>query len=53
MIKKKNKIYIGVDYHKRYSVASAIDEKGARLAEARIEGNTPEGFEAFCQRLSG
>ena len=47
------KTYVGIDYHKRYSVASAIDEWGERLLEARIEGNTPESFARFFHSLPG
>lgn len=45
--------YIGVDYHKHYSVASALDEQGQRLAEARIDGNTSYGFKHFFKQLPG
>ena len=45
--------YVGIDYHKRYSVASAINEWGERLLEARIESNTPEGFARFFHSLRG
>src|SRR5438093_9270758 len=45
--------YVGIDYHKRYSVATAIDEQGQRLAEARIEGNDPQSFAEFFAALSG
>lgn len=49
----KTKTYIGIDYHKRYSVASAVDERGSRLSEARIDGNTREGFESYISSLPG
>jgi len=39
--------YVGIDIHKRYSVASVQDEQGRRLGEARIEGNTATGFAQF------
>lgn len=45
--------YTGIDYHKRYSVASSQDERGTRLAEGRIEGNRPEAFAAYIGRLPG
>ena len=45
--------YIGIDYHKHYSIASAIDEQGQRLAEARIDGNTAAGFKLFFNQLPG
>ena len=43
--------YIGIDYHKHYSIASAIDEQGRRLAEVRMDGNTSEGFRLFFNQL--
>lgn len=36
--------YVGVDLHKRYSVLCAVDERGRKLGEARIEGNLVSGF---------
>ena len=45
--------YSGVDYHKHSSVASAIDEQGRRLGEARIDGNTACGFRHFFNELPG
>lgn len=45
--------FAGIDYHKRYSVASAVNERGELVREARIEGNTREGFEAFFRSLGG
>ena len=49
----KPKTYIGIDYHKRYSVASAVDERGARLLERRIEGNSAHLFELYLSSLPG
>ena len=46
-------VYVGIDYHKRYSVISAVDREGGRLLEARVNGNTPEGFRAIFGRLPG
>lgn len=46
-------IYVGIDYHKRYSVISAVDGTGRRLLEARVNGNTPDGFRAVFRRLPG
>jgi hypothetical protein len=34
--------YTGIDYHKKYSVAYALDGKGHRLHEARIDANAPD-----------
>lgn len=45
--------YTGIDYHKRYSVASSQDEHGARLAEARINGNLPQAFAAYFAGMPG
>jgi transposase len=43
--------YTGIDYHKRYSVASSQNTAGARLAEAKIDGNHPEAFRAYFRLL--
>lgn len=43
--------YVGIDYHKKYSVASAMDEQGKKVSEMRIEGNTPEAFACFFATL--
>jgi transposase len=43
--------YTGIDYHKRYSVACALDAQGRKIREARIEANAPEGFAAFFKAL--
>lgn len=45
--------YTGIDYHKRYSVASSQDERGARLGEAKIEGNNLKVFAAYFRSLPG
>ena len=34
--------YVGVDYHKRYSVVCIIDATGSILHEERIEHGFPE-----------
>ena len=36
--------YIGIDIHKRYSVACVQDESGKIIKRVRIEGNKAEGF---------
>jgi hypothetical protein len=36
--------YVGVDIHKKYSVLCALDERGRKLREGRVEGNAPSGF---------
>ena len=45
--------YVGIDIHKRYSVLVAQDERGRKLREARIEGNSASGFVQFFQSLEG
>lgn len=45
--------YVGIDIHKRYSVLSAQDERGRRLRESRIDGNSSAGFVQFFQSLEG
>ena len=45
-------IYVGIDYHKRYSVVSAVDQNGQRCAEARIDGNSAAGFAQFFRSLN-
>ena len=43
--------YIGIDFHKKYSVASSVDESGRIVKEGRIEGNTKAGFERYFGSL--
>ncbi len=42
-------IYTGIDHHKRYSVAYAVNAQGHKLLEKRIDHNAPEAFAAFFQ----
>jgi transposase len=44
-------LYTGIDYPKRYSVASIVDATGARIREARIEDNEPAAFAAYFKSL--
>lgn len=44
-------LYTGIDYHKRYSVVSTQDATGARICEARIDGNEPAAFAAYFNSL--
>lgn len=44
-------IYTGIDHHKRYSVACALDAHGRKLLEKRIDHNAPEAFAAFFKEL--
>ena len=46
-------IFVGIDFHKRYSVISAQDAQGGRLLEARVEGNTPDGFKRVFSQVPG
>jgi len=39
--------YVGIDIHKKYSVVCALDERGRKLKEARIEPNSSSGFVRF------
>jgi len=45
--------YVGVDVHKKYSVLCALDERGRKLREVRVEGNTGCGFAQFFRSLEG
>lgn len=44
--------YVGVDYHKRYSYVTAIDEAG-RMTGARRVDNTVGDFRSFFETLDG
>lgn len=44
--------YVGIDYHKRYSHVTAIDDKGRVIRSHRLE-NKPESFQEFFRRLDG
>jgi len=43
-------VFIGVDFHKRYSVYHVIDGAGQNLAKGRIDHQTPEQFGRLVQR---
>jgi transposase len=43
--------YVGIDYHKRYSVLCATDERGQQLKQRRINGNSTSGFAQFFSEL--
>jgi transposase len=45
--------YVGIDYHKRYSVLCATDERGQKVREGRIADNSASGFAQFFSSLSG
>ena len=44
--------YVGIDYHKKYSHVTAIDEKGRVIRSKRLE-NKPEPFQGFFKRPTG
>ena len=44
-------LYTGIDYHKKYSVVSAMDATGTRVREARIDQNEPAAFAACFKGL--
>jgi len=43
--------YVGIDYHKRYSVLCATEERGQELKRRRISGNSATGFAQFFSEL--
>jgi transposase len=45
--------YVGIDYHKAYSVVATMNERGQLLNEARIPGNAPVAFAQYFQSLDG
>jgi hypothetical protein len=45
--------YVGVDVHKKDSVLCALDERGHKLREGRVEGNASSGFAQFFAGLEG
>jgi transposase len=45
--------YVGIDYHKGYSVLAAMNERGQLVQEARIAGNSPVAFAQFFTSLNG
>lgn len=44
--------YVGIDYHKHYSVVTAVDEKGHMIRTTRLD-NKHEPFQAFFNSLDG
>lgn len=42
--------FIGIDYHKRYSIYQAIDAAGADLGKGRIEHHSPQDFATLIKR---
>lgn len=45
--------YVGIDIHKRYCVYSAMNGRGRKLAQGRINGNTASGFAQMFNELEG
>ena len=42
--------FIGIDYHKHYSVFHVVDGEGKDLAKGRIEHHSPQGFVQLVKR---
>ena len=42
--------YVGIDYHKRYSVATAINEEGCMIHSQRLD-NDQQSFQEFFRDL--
>ena len=45
--------FVGIDYHKRYSVYCVVDREGEVLERGRIEHFEPEGFVGLVRRWRG
>jgi transposase len=45
--------YVGIDYHKAYSVLVTLNERGQLLNQARIAGNVPVAFAQYFQTMDG
>jgi transposase len=52
-ILKKESSFIGIDYHKRYSVFCVLDTQGVVLERGRIDHLCPEQFVALVRRWPG
>jgi transposase len=46
-------VYIGIDFHKHYSVFCVIDERNTVLERGRIDHKIPIGFELLIKRYPG
>jgi transposase len=46
-------VFIGIDYHKAYSVYSVLDLQGDSLGQGRIDHAHPEDFSALVRRWPG
>jgi len=45
--------YIGIDFHKHYSVFCVIDESGSIIERGRIDHKIPVGFENLVKKYPG
>ena len=52
-ISTPTKTFIGIDFHKRYSVYHVLDEAGKDVAKGRIEHTTPDEFGKLVKRFPG
>jgi transposase len=46
-------VFIGIDYHKAYSVYNVLDVQGESLGQGRIDHAHPEDFSALVRRWPG
>jgi hypothetical protein len=46
-------VFIGIDYHKAYSVYNVLNAQGDSLGEGRINHAHPEDFRALVRRWPG
>ncbi len=44
--------YVGIDYHKKYSVVTAVDKEGQIMRTGRLD-NSPQSFHEFLTSLGG
>ena len=44
--------YVGIDYHKKYSVVTTVNESGQMLSSKRID-NHPEALEDYFEEIEG
>jgi transposase len=50
VVEPKPDAFIGIDFHKRYSVFHVVDAEGKELAKGRIEHHSPEAFLQLVKR---
>jgi len=51
--KQAKPVFIGIDYHKRYSVYCAVGTEGEILSRGRIEHTQAQGFVELVKRWPG